>query len=598
MAGTGEQASEIHTKEKGVRSDEQIALRKAEKKRRKRERKEKRNAEKASSLDPTPAKQHFETAVASEAGTSRGVHPINRSPATVRNDGMKSARAHYSPSPARVISQPVNTHYAIPGHDDETSGTDEDGMNKSFTATRSIDLVTKLRLESGLPVDEKRVRNPSISPSARSVSEHNSVTRGGHTRDSTTDDTFPDASRDNRKSSTTIQEIFSNGSGDTGYHPVPARNSVRPSKPSKLFWNSDDETIDTFNPTLPSNPVSNTGNDDDDEEHTLLPNLTKWLPPGNSIDPNFGEKHSDIKNREEDSSESLAARHVEMEGTSAELDFVTNVNRKRGYAHLSDSFSDREGSVGETNGVRSLVTKHVEKKRYHRCSDPELDEDSSIEDTIITQGAKAMLSSSSKPLPETHLQAFDLAANSDDSSSSEVEDEVELSDEQEMSDEEQMCDDTPNHRDCESEKTKPVRHIGFPALEDLPKWFPKNIKQIYRKDRHGGALSFKELNEITRYRAALEKIRRQKWKTYLEAGEARWKLQKILRRLRIHPLTKAFCQYRKKQYDVWKDKALKSWKRFEKTHHGISLLDETININVRQEGLIYRNIEKKLGSRL
>tara|TARA_R110002060_G_scaffold24857_1_gene33847 strand:- start:530 stop:868 length:339 start_codon:yes stop_codon:yes gene_type:complete len=104
-----------------------------------------------------------------------------------------------------------------------------------------------------------------------------------------------------------------------------------------------------------------------------------------------------------------------------------------------------------------------------------------------------------------------------------------------------------------------------------------------------------ELNEITRYRAALERIRRQKWNTYIQAGEARWKLQKILRRLRIRPLTKAFYEYRNKQYKVWKEKALKSWERLEKTHLGVSILDETININFRQERIIY---EKNLGGRL
>ena len=52
---------------------------------------------------------------------------------------------------------------------------------------------------------------------------------------------------------------------------------------------------------------------------------------------------------------------------------------------------------------------------------------------------------------------------------------------------------------------------------------------------------------------------------------------------------------RNKQYKVWKEKALKSWERLEKTHLGVSILDETININFRQERIIY---EKNLGGRL
>ncbi|KAH7333062.1 hypothetical protein BKA65DRAFT_596682 [Rhexocercosporidium sp. MPI-PUGE-AT-0058] len=207
------------------------------------------------------------------------------------------------------------------------------------------------------------------------------------------------------------------------------------------------------------------------------------------------------------------------------------------------------------------------------------DEDGSIEETIITQGAQATLSRSSRTLvPKPHLQALDLSVDPGDSD-----------------DEELSTLGDSDLRGREPEQIKPKRHAGFPPSEDLPGWFPSHIKEIYRVDRHGGALSFKELNEITQYRTALEIIRRQKWTTYIEAGEARWKLQKILRRLRIRPLTKAFYQYRNKQYKVWKEKALKSWKRLEKTHLGVCILDETININFRQERIIY---EKKLGGRL
>lgn len=93
-----------------------------------------------------------------------------------------------------------------------------------------------------------------------------------------------------------------------------------------------------------------------------------------------------------------------------------------------------------------------------------------------------------------------------------------------------------------------------------------------------------ELNDITRYRALLEIVHRRKWKKYLKAGEGRWKLQKVLRR---RTLTKAFYKYRKHQYRLWKEKALRTWKKLEKLHQGTTILEDTININFSQERMIY-----------
>ncbi|KAE8443678.1 hypothetical protein EG329_001450 [Mollisiaceae sp. DMI_Dod_QoI] len=123
---------------------------------------------------------------------------------------------------------------------------------------------------------------------------------------------------------------------------------------------------------------------------------------------------------------------------------------------------------------------------------------------------------------------------------------------------------------------KPKQHIGFPPPEELPPWFPKYIKAIYR-----------ELNAITRYRVVVGIVHRRRWKEYVKAGEARWKLQQVLRRLRSRPLTKAFYEYRRKQFILWKEKALRTWKKLEKIQRGILILDETININFRQERMIY-----------
>ncbi|CZR69857.1 uncharacterized protein PAC_19757 [Phialocephala subalpina] len=182
------------------------------------------------------------------------------------------------------------------------------------------------------------------------------------------------------------------------------------------------------------------------------------------------------------------------------------------------------------------------------------DDENDIEGTIITDGA---LSISSRSVGNRKKRSHDLNASEDGSDS----------------------------RDAE--EVQPKRHIGFPPPEELPSWFPENIKAIYQVDRHGGALSFKELDAITRYRALIEIVRRRKWKKYLKAGEARWKLQNVVRRLKSRPLSKKFYEFQKKQFDESKEKALRSWKKLEKVHQGTLILDETININFRQERMIY-----------
>ncbi|KAH6706592.1 hypothetical protein BKA61DRAFT_141061 [Leptodontidium sp. MPI-SDFR-AT-0119] len=399
MASTCMQTVEPGPNGSQDRSPEEIALHKAEKKKRKYERKQKRKAKKAAKLieqTPTPAQE--------DAPAPSTPSPVRSVP--INNEGLKSARAHYSPVPANVSPQLVKKPEILPKSADDEPDSDEEILERSFANTRSSDPLAKESIQSVCAVVDQA---STLSPSVMSTSEYdNSV--------------------------------------------------VMVDRPER-------------------------GTDDD---------------------------------------------MVMQKVSTAILDS---------------------------------------------------DEDGSIEETIITQGAQATLSRGSRPLvPKRHLQAIDLSADPDESNDEEL-----IS----------LGESDPRGRD--PEQIKPKRHAGFPAPEDLPGWFPTNIKQIYRVDRHGGALSFKELNEITRYRAALERIRRQKWNAYIEAGEARWKLQKIRRRLRTRPLTKAFSQYRNKQYQVWKEKALKAWKRLEKTHLGVSILDETININFRQERIIY---EKKLGGRL
>lgn len=114
--------------------------------------------------------------------------------------------------------------------------------------------------------------------------------------------------------------------------------------------------------------------------------------------------------------------------------------------------------------------------RQHSVPNPvDSDDDGSVEETITTQGAKATLSQASTALiPKPHLQALDLSVDRDDSDGEELGN---------------LGDSDP--RGLEPEEIKPKRHAGFPAPEDLPEWFPRNIKQIYLVNRHGGALSFK-----------------------------------------------------------------------------------------------------------
>jgi len=111
------------------------------------------------------------------------------------------------------------------------------------------------------------------------------------------------------------------------------------------------------------------------------------------------------------------------------------------------------------------------------------DDDGSVEETITTQGAKATLSQASTALaPKPHLQALDLSVDQDDSDGEE---------------DSNLGDSDP--RGLEPEDIKHRRHAGFPAPENLPEWFPRNIKQIYLVDRHGGALTFKVSMMTQRY---------------------------------------------------------------------------------------------------
>jgi hypothetical protein len=61
--------------------------------------------------------------------------------------------------------------------------------------------------------------------------------------------------------------------------------------------------------------------------------------------------------------------------------------------------------------------------------------------------------------------------------------------------------------------------------------------------------------------------------------------------MRGKPLyTKPFFEFRKKQYENAKIEALRLWKRLEKLHLGLKVLDEAIDVNFRQERIIYKKM--------
>ncbi|XMA15197.1 hypothetical protein WAI453_007988 [Rhynchosporium graminicola] len=575
----------------GSRSAEEKASRKAEKKKRKQERKQKRDIKRAAAHHSTPAQPTKELAL-SEEDDDKSVRPVVSNTGAVGNGGLKSARAHYSPIPARVSSKELKIRGYIPDSENEGSGSDEGLSNHSFDPNSSPISLTKDVLAPTRSADE-RILNPLSSASKKSPSEYdNNFVINDNPLEPTAEYTLlPETSTADLKRSRSNREFPSPGNMGTKLFPPPRKTREQLSKQATMTPLSNSASGNVFE-SHSSKPVSNTSMDDVDLEVTQEPSITDTSSPGTISNtkgngaevgnlqwPTLPDSDSDSDGSIEETIVFQSTKDTNTPGSSGRFDFSDS----------SDSTSDSITYGKEiivTHGTKITADDvRIKEKIEHSRSGSDSEMDGSVEETIITQGAKNVFSRTSEAFPESHLQAIGVG-NSDDS------DADEMSEDEEMSNEDEMSYDTSIRHRREPLKIMPAKHVGFPPPEELPSWFPTNIKQIYSVDRHGGALSFEELNQITRYRAALEKIRRQKWKTYLEAGEARFKLQKILRRLRVRPLTKAFYQYRRKQYGFWKEEALKSWKRLEKTHVGIRILDETIDINVRQEGMIYKNIEK------
>lgn len=116
--------------------------------------------------------------------------------------------------------------------------------------------------------------------------------------------------------------------------------------------------------------------------------------------------------------------------------------------------------------------------------------DDSAEEEIVTAGARATLNNSPPPRrsvptrPNISFETSHLPGNTfseEEFSESELESQLEQS-------------EIPS---VQPQDAKP-RHTGFPPVEELPDWFPENIKEMYRVDRHGGALSYKASTPVLR----------------------------------------------------------------------------------------------------
>ena len=106
----------------------------------------------------------------------------------------------------------------------------------------------------------------------------------------------------------------------------------------------------------------------------------------------------------------------------------------------------------------------------------------------------------SGPRGKTKLQSFRGDIASDDSSDEDVEETIITEGARSISvrsveNPDAMVHDEDAYVDASrsegQEVIMPVRHAGFPPPEELPRWFPEEVKDIYRVDRHGGSLTYK-----------------------------------------------------------------------------------------------------------
>lgn len=154
---------------------------------------------------------------------------------------------------------------------------------------------------------------------------------------------------------------------------------------------------------------------------------------------------------------------------SAQSRTPTNSSNGTHSAHPPGARDRKMANSRLGNEIRSSVTS---------SSASGADGEDSAEEEIVTAGAQATLNNArparTAPRPnivyEGHRESVDREPSDEESEESESEE-----------------SEAPS---VEPEDSKP-RHARFPPVEELPDWFPENIKQMYRVDRHGGALSYK-----------------------------------------------------------------------------------------------------------
>lgn len=142
---------------------------------------------------------------------------------------------------------------------------------------------------------------------------------------------------------------------------------------------------------------------------------------------------------------------------------------------VKDHQDHQDAQSKRSNGRVYTPKPSISKTVIEDSADDGSADDDSAEEEIVTAGARATLNHSEQrhvaPRPNITYETHRLPG--------------EVSSEEGSSESESEESEVPSVQP----DAKP-RHVGFPPVEELPLWFPENIKQMYRVDRHGGALSY------------------------------------------------------------------------------------------------------------
>jgi hypothetical protein len=156
-----------------------------------------------------------------------------------------------------------------------------------------------------------------------------------------------------------------------------------------------------------------------------------------------------------------------------------------------DQDSPSPSPVTMTDHLRSQLS--VERYFEHNIQDidrsrtvspfgeAEAEGDSSVEEELVSTGGKVTWEKAASRF----VQACHNETSKERQEAQDVEEELESEQGSERA-------SKPNLETVQCEQP------GFPASEQIPSWFPKNIKRIYKIDRHGGALKFKASSSFLR----------------------------------------------------------------------------------------------------